>query len=151
TFYDVYQRPSRECSPPTARPGSSKHETGLAVDLGGNLALAGREAPKVGLERTVPGEAWHFEPTGDVAGAQLLAGGGLDDAATAILGGAGGALGVLGGPIEDAVGGAIGKLVEPVLGGFRRIALTGLLVAGGVGLVVLGGIRGTHAIERKLL
>lgn len=44
-----------------ARPGSSKHEQGLAVDFGGDVALAERLAPKYGLRQTVPGERWHFE------------------------------------------------------------------------------------------
>ncbi len=30
--YDIWQRPSRECRPPTAIPGQSLHEWGLAVD-----------------------------------------------------------------------------------------------------------------------
>jgi len=30
--YDIYQRPPGECSPPTALPGTSMHQWGLAVD-----------------------------------------------------------------------------------------------------------------------
>ncbi len=33
TDYDIYQRPAGECRPPTARPGRSMHEQGLALDL----------------------------------------------------------------------------------------------------------------------
>jgi hypothetical protein len=33
TNYDIYYRPSSECSPPTARPGYSMHEQGLAIDF----------------------------------------------------------------------------------------------------------------------
>lgn len=33
TDYDIYQRPANQCSPPTARPGLSMHERGLAVDF----------------------------------------------------------------------------------------------------------------------
>jgi len=33
TDYDIYYRPSSECSPPTARPGQSMHEQGLAIDF----------------------------------------------------------------------------------------------------------------------
>lgn len=44
-----------------AKPGTSKHEAGLAVDFGGDLALAERLAPAFGLRQTVPGERWHFE------------------------------------------------------------------------------------------
>jgi LAS superfamily LD-carboxypeptidase LdcB len=37
--YAIYEMPSGQCSPPTARPGSSNHEQGLAVDFncGGSL------------------------------------------------------------------------------------------------------------------
>ena len=31
--YAIYQMPSSQCSPPTARPGTSNHELGLAIDL----------------------------------------------------------------------------------------------------------------------
>jgi hypothetical protein len=145
TFYDIYQRPSSQCSPPTAIPGRSQHEKGLAVDLGGNLALAAKEGTALGLDRPVKGEAWHFQVGDDAAGAQLLAGGGLGDTIGDVLGGL--PFGVLGGQVDDAIGSALGGLVEPFLAGGRRIALTGLLVAGGVTLVVLGGIRGTHTKE----
>lgn len=33
TDYDIYYRPASECSPPTARPGQSMHEQGLAIDF----------------------------------------------------------------------------------------------------------------------
>lgn len=135
SWYDIYEKPSSECSPPTARPGHSKHESGLAVDLGGDLALAAKVGSKLGLSRPVRGENWHFE-------------GGNDDLATAQLLTSNGDLQAIGNPlggIEGAVGDALGKLVEPFVGGLRRIALTGLLVAGGVGLVLMGGIRGVRS------
>lgn len=31
--YAIYQMPAEQCSPPTARPGASKHEQGLAIDF----------------------------------------------------------------------------------------------------------------------
>lgn len=34
--YAIYQMPSRQCSPPTATPGNSNHELGLAIDFGSN-------------------------------------------------------------------------------------------------------------------
>lgn len=64
TQYDIYQKPSSQCSPPTAIPGRSKHETGEAVDLGGDLALAARIGDRLGLHRPVRGENWHFEVRG---------------------------------------------------------------------------------------
>lgn len=33
SYYAIYQMPSGLCSPPTARPGGSRHERGTAVDL----------------------------------------------------------------------------------------------------------------------
>lgn len=33
TQYNVYQKPSSQCLPPTARPGASRHESGLAIDF----------------------------------------------------------------------------------------------------------------------
>ena len=61
TDYDIWQKPSGECHPETAIPGQSKHERGLAVDLAGDLTLAGKLAPKYALVRTVASEPWHFE------------------------------------------------------------------------------------------
>jgi hypothetical protein len=38
SHYDIYEKPSSQCSPPTAIPGKSNHEKGLAIDFecGGN-------------------------------------------------------------------------------------------------------------------
>ena len=49
-----------------ARPGTSNHETGLAVDLGGDLGLAVRLVDDLGLPlwRPMSWEPWHFELTG---------------------------------------------------------------------------------------
>ena len=49
-----------------ARPGSSNHEAGLAVDLGGDLALAVSLVDELGLPlwRPMSWEPWHFELTG---------------------------------------------------------------------------------------
>jgi hypothetical protein len=49
-----------------ARPGTSKHEAGLAVDLGGDLGLAVRLVDELGLPlwRPMSWEPWHFELTG---------------------------------------------------------------------------------------
>lgn len=44
-----------------AKPGSSRHEHGAAVDFGGDLALVAKLAPKYGLKATVKGEPWHWE------------------------------------------------------------------------------------------
>lgn len=49
-----------------ARPGGSMHERGLAVDLGGDLALAVRTVDVLGLPLVQPlaNEPWHFELAG---------------------------------------------------------------------------------------
>jgi hypothetical protein len=49
-----------------APPGRSLHERGLAVDLGGDLALAARLVSQLGLplHRPLDNEPWHFELTG---------------------------------------------------------------------------------------
>lgn len=47
-----------------APPGSSNHERGFAVDLGGDLALAHQLAPRFGLNFPMAHEAWHVEPAG---------------------------------------------------------------------------------------
>ena len=49
-----------------APPGSSMHERGLAVDLGGDLVLATRLVAELGLPlyRPLANEAWHFELLG---------------------------------------------------------------------------------------
>ncbi|MGI8774625.1 MAG: D-alanyl-D-alanine carboxypeptidase family protein [Actinomycetota bacterium] len=49
-----------------ARPGSSMHERGLAVDLGGDLDLAARLVTRLGLplHRPLSHEPWHFELLG---------------------------------------------------------------------------------------
>ncbi|MFP5352799.1 MAG: D-alanyl-D-alanine carboxypeptidase family protein [Actinomycetota bacterium] len=48
-----------------ARPGSSMHERGLAVDLGGEVEHAADLAEALGLplQRPLPHEPWHFELT----------------------------------------------------------------------------------------
>lgn len=46
-----------------ARPGSSMHERGLAVDLGGDVEYAAELVHRLGLplHRPLPHEPWHFE------------------------------------------------------------------------------------------
>jgi hypothetical protein len=50
TTYDIYYRPPSECTPPTARPGTSRHEQGLAVDFAANGAAI--------TSHTDPGWLW---------------------------------------------------------------------------------------------
>jgi D-alanyl-D-alanine dipeptidase len=46
-----------------ARPGTSNHEAGVAVDLAGDVALAARLVAQLGLplHRPMSHEPWHFE------------------------------------------------------------------------------------------
>ena len=47
-----------------APPGKSNHNHGIAVDLGGDLKLAHRLAPQLGLRFPMGHEPWHVEPVG---------------------------------------------------------------------------------------
>ncbi|MGH9210327.1 MAG: D-alanyl-D-alanine carboxypeptidase family protein [Acidimicrobiales bacterium] len=70
SHYAIYQMPASQCSPPTARPGSSQHERGLAIDFANCSTrstacyqwLAGNAA-NYGLHN-LPSEAWHWSTTG---------------------------------------------------------------------------------------
>jgi LAS superfamily LD-carboxypeptidase LdcB len=72
--YAIYYMPSSQCNPPTARPGSSMHERGLAIDFscnGGGAIRYGNEcwnwlaahADEYGLYN-LPSEPWHWSTTG---------------------------------------------------------------------------------------
>ena len=72
--YAIYQMPPDQCSPPTARPGLSLHERGLAVDLSVNgKFLTSRSDPafvwlsanagRFGFAN-LPSEPWHWSTTG---------------------------------------------------------------------------------------
>ncbi len=72
--YAVYEMPSSQCSPPTARPGASMHERGLALDLTCDGALIGRRdnrcfrwlaehANSYGFYN-LPSEPWHWSTNG---------------------------------------------------------------------------------------
>lgn len=74
TDFDVFQKSPSSCSPPTARPGRSLHELGLALDLqnGPNSIVSRRDpafrwlqqhAPSYGLYN-LPAEPWHWSITG---------------------------------------------------------------------------------------
>ncbi len=73
--YAIYEMPSSQCSPPTAKPGASMHERGLAIDFTnrGSLItsrsnpafrwLAGN-AGRFGF-RNLPAEPWHWSTNGN--------------------------------------------------------------------------------------
>ena len=72
--YAIYEAPSSYCSPPTARPGTSNHEQGLAIDFtcngGGTLGSSSpcfawlqSNAADYGLYN-LPSEPWHWSNDG---------------------------------------------------------------------------------------
>jgi LAS superfamily LD-carboxypeptidase LdcB len=72
--YAIYQAPASSCSPPTARPGTSMHEQGLAIDFtqGGRTISRGSaayawlkaNASQYGFYN-LPAEAWHWSTNGN--------------------------------------------------------------------------------------
>ncbi len=73
--YAIYEMPASQCSPPTAIPGSSMHEQGLAIDFtcdGGGAVSSGDEcwdwlqANAVGYGLyNLPSEPWHWSTNGN--------------------------------------------------------------------------------------
>ena len=72
--YDVYQMPPNDCHPPTAYPGTSMHEQGLAIDFMANGSLISSHgdpawqwlnanAASYGFYN-LPSEAWHWSVNG---------------------------------------------------------------------------------------
>jgi hypothetical protein len=75
TYYDIYEKPASQCTPPTARPGQSMHERGLAIDFtsGGRLITTrsdpafiwlSNNAARFGLYN-LPSEPWHWSTNGN--------------------------------------------------------------------------------------
>ena len=72
--YAIYQMPASSCRPPTARPGQSMHERGLAIDFtaGGRTLSRGSagynwlkaNAASYGLYN-LPSEPWHWSTNGN--------------------------------------------------------------------------------------
>jgi LAS superfamily LD-carboxypeptidase LdcB len=74
--YAIYEMPPSQCSPPTARPGQSMHERGLAVDFtcNGGGAIGSRSSPcfqwlsgnagGYGFYN-LPSEPWHWSSNGN--------------------------------------------------------------------------------------
>jgi hypothetical protein len=72
--YAIWEMPASQCRPPTARPGRSAHERGLAIDFtyGGSIIrsrntdvfrVMSEVAPAYGLYN-LPSEPWHWSTTG---------------------------------------------------------------------------------------
>ncbi len=72
--YVIYEVPASACSPPTAPPGRSQHQTGLAIDFTENGSILTwsstgffwleANAADFGLFN-LPSEAWHWSTTGN--------------------------------------------------------------------------------------
>ncbi len=72
--YAIYEMPASQCSPPTARPGTSMHERGLAIDFtqGGSTLTRGSSgfawlranAASFGFFN-LPSEPWHWSTNGN--------------------------------------------------------------------------------------
>ena len=72
--YDIYEKPASQCSPPTARPGQSMHEQGLAIDFTNNGRILTRSDPAFTWLRgnasrygfyNLPSEPWHWSTNGN--------------------------------------------------------------------------------------
>jgi hypothetical protein len=74
TDYAIYQMPASQCTPPTARPGTSMHERGLAIDFQSNGRLItsrsdpafiwlSANAARYGFYN-LPSEPWHWSTNG---------------------------------------------------------------------------------------
>ncbi len=74
TDFDIFEKRASECSPPTARPGSSRHERGRAIDFRYNgrtiksrdseaFVWLAENAIQFGLEN-LPSEPWHWSVDG---------------------------------------------------------------------------------------
>lgn len=74
SHYAIYEMSANSCRPPTARPGTSMHERGLAIDFVANgrsissrshegFQWLARHAASYGF-RNLPSEPWHWSTTG---------------------------------------------------------------------------------------
>ncbi|CAN5408414.1 hypothetical protein BH10ACT1_BH10ACT1_18650 [soil metagenome] len=70
SYYAIYEMPASSCHPPTARPGTSQHELGLAIDF----SNCGRSSACFSWLRgnassfgfyNLPSESWHWSTTGN--------------------------------------------------------------------------------------
>lgn len=73
---DVWSSPASSCTVPTAIPGQSNHNHGLAIDISGSAeakAWVGANAARFGLHLPVPGEDWHLEMLEDAVSGPIVA------------------------------------------------------------------------------
>ena len=62
--YAIYQMSANSCRPPTAKPGNSMHEVGLAIDFSKySFSWLSKNAGKYGF-KNLPSESWHWSTNG---------------------------------------------------------------------------------------
>ena len=71
SYYAIYEMPSGSCRPPTAKPGQSQHQLGLAIDFSNCSSRStacyqwlAANASRFGYYN-LPSEAWHWSTTGN--------------------------------------------------------------------------------------
>jgi len=71
SYYAIYEMSSSSCSPPTAQPGTSQHELGLAVDFSNCQSRSSAchqwlrtNGARFGLYN-LPSEPWHWSTSGN--------------------------------------------------------------------------------------
>lgn len=71
SYYAIYEMPASQCSPPTARPGTSMHEQGLAIDFNNCSSQStacyqwlAANASSFGFHN-LPSEPWHWSTNGN--------------------------------------------------------------------------------------
>ena len=69
SYYAIYQMSAGSCSPPTAKPGSSQHEIGLAIDFSncsrGSASFGWLKANAASFGfYNLPSESWHWSTSG---------------------------------------------------------------------------------------
>jgi septal ring factor EnvC (AmiA/AmiB activator) len=68
--YAIFDMPASQCKPPTAKPGQSQHEIGLAIDFESCSSSSAcfqwlkANASRFGL-KNLPSESWHWSPSGN--------------------------------------------------------------------------------------
>lgn len=74
SHYDIYEKPASACRPPTARPGFSMHERGLAIDFTQNGRTLNRSSSGFAWLKAnaatygfynLPSEPWHWSTNGN--------------------------------------------------------------------------------------
>jgi hypothetical protein len=73
--YDIYEKPANQCHPPTARPGASMHERGLAIDFTyqGSIITSHSSPAWIWLNKNaktyglynLASEPWHWSTNGN--------------------------------------------------------------------------------------